>query len=171
MVKSCTNLDLQSFDTTRQAVAEDPDVGRGTFATVTRWEDGARARTQARSFSIETDEPAPLGGTDEAVDPMELLLASLGTCLTIGWVTHAAQRDVDYRDLSIEVEGDYDLRGYLAVDGEVRPGFSEVRYTVHVDSDADRATLDEIRHAAERTSPMFDNVLNGVAVHAHIEAD
>jgi hypothetical protein len=51
---------------------------------------GRGARTTARSFSIETDEPAPLGGTDVAIDPMELVLAAIGTCLTIGWVTHAA---------------------------------------------------------------------------------
>lgn len=168
-MKSCTNLDLEAFEQTRAAVEKDASAGTGSFGTVTRWEDGARARTTARSFSIETDEPAPLGGTDAAVDPMELLLASLGTCLTIGWVTHAAKRGVDFRDLSIEVEGDYDLRGYLAIDERVRPGFGAVRYTVHVDSDADDATLDEIRHAAERTSPMFDNVLNGTRVQAHVQ--
>ena len=167
MVKSCTNLDLDAFEQTRDAIAEDPNAGRGSFTTVTRWEDGARARTTARSFSIETDEPAPLGGTDAAVDPMELLLASLGTCLTIGWVTQAARRGIELRDLVIEVGGDYDLRGYLAIDDQVRPGFDTIRYTVHVDSDASPDVLDEIRHAAERTSPMFDNVLNG----AHVEAD
>jgi len=47
---------------------------------------------------------------------MELILASLGTCLTIGWVTQAAKRGVDFRRLEIKVEGDYDLRGYLAID-------------------------------------------------------
>lgn len=170
MAKSCTTLDLDAFEQTKAAVTQDPSAGQGAFTTVTRWEDGARARTTARSFSIETDEPAPLGGTDAAVDPMELLLASLGTCLTIGWVTQAARRGVDFRDLSIEVEGDYDLRGYLSIDDEVRPGFGAIRYTVHVDSDADRETLEEIRHAAERTSPMFDNVLNGTRVDARIQA-
>ena len=90
---------------------------------MTAWEDGTRARTTARSFSIETDEPKPLGGTDRAVDPMELLLASLGTCLTIGWTTQAAKRGVDFRALRIEVNGDYDLRGYLDLDDAIRPGF------------------------------------------------
>lgn len=169
MVKSCTNLDLDAFDQTKEAVTNDPAAGVGSFRTVTDWQDGARARTTARSFSIETDEPAPLGGTDVAVDPMELLLASLGTCLTIGWVTHAARRGVDFRELSIEVEGDYDLRGYLAIDEAVRPGFGAIRYTVRADTDADEHTLDEIRHAAERSSPMFDNILNGARVEASVE--
>lgn len=159
MTKSCTTLDLDAFDATRTAVEADPDAGRGAFQSSTTWEDGARARTVARSFTIETDEPAPLGGTDKAVDPMELLLASVGTCLTIGWVTHAARRGVDFRDLRIDVNGGYDLRGYLGID-ETRPGFGSISYTVHVDTDADDATLDEIRRAAEAGSPMVDNAAN-----------
>jgi putative redox protein len=165
---SCTNLDLSAFDATREAVAASPEVGFGSFTTVTRWEDGARARTTARSFSIETDEPAPLGGTDAAVDPMELLLAALGTCLTIGWVTQAAKRGIDYRDLTIEVDAGFDLRGYLALDDSVRPGFGAVTYRVTVDADATPEELEEIRVAAEATSPMFDNILNATPVTAEV---
>jgi hypothetical protein len=91
---------------------------------------------------------------------VELLLASLGTCLTIGWVTQAAKRGVDFRDLTIEVRGEYDLRGYPALD-DVRSGFSEIGYSVKVESDASADVLDEIRVAAERTSPIFHNVING----------
>jgi putative redox protein len=125
MTKSCTILDLDAFEATKSGVEADPTAGQGAFQTTTTWEDGARARTVARSFTIETDEPAPLGGTDQAVDPMELLLASVGTCLTIGWVTNAVRRGVDFRDLRIDVSGDYDLRGYLGID-ETRPGFGSI---------------------------------------------
>jgi putative redox protein len=158
-MKSCTSLDLQAFESTRSAVEADPSAGRGSFQSTTTWVDGARARTRARSFTIETDEPSPLGGTDQAVDPMELLLASVGTCLTIGWVTHAARRGIDFRDLRIDVNGDYDLRGYLGID-QTRPGFGAISYTVHVDTDADDAALEEIRMAAEAGSPMVDNTAN-----------
>jgi organic hydroperoxide reductase OsmC/OhrA len=89
MPKSCTTIDLEAFDQTKAAVAADPSAGQGSFKSTTVWEDGARARTTARTFSLETDEPAPLGGTDQNIDPMELLLAAVGTCLTIGWVTNA----------------------------------------------------------------------------------
>lgn len=170
LTPSCTNLDLSAFSATRDAVAQDPSAGRGSFTTVTDWQDGARARTTARSFSIETDEPAPLGGTDQAVDPMELILASLGTCLTIGWVTQAAKRNVDFRSLRIHVEGDYDLRGYLDLDHAVRPGFDGLRYTVEVDTDADPDVLEEIRVAAERSSPMFDNVANPTPIAVSVRA-
>lgn len=159
MTKSCTTLDFDGFESTRSAVEADPSAGQGSFRTTTTWEDGARARTVARSFAIETDEPAPLGGTDQAVDPMELLLASVGTCLTIGWVTNAVRRDVEFRDLRIDVAGDYDLRGYLGID-ETRPGFGSISYSVHVDTDADDTTLEDIPKAAEAGSPMVDNTAN-----------
>lgn len=160
MTKSCATLNLDTLEETKAAVAGDPATGQGSFTTTTRWEDGARARTTARSFTLETDEPAPLGGTDGAIDPMELILAAVGTCLTIGWVTQAGKRGIDYRDLRIDVSGDFDLRGFLGVDEQVRPGFSTINYSVHVDTDADDAVLEEIRIATEATSPMFDNVLN-----------
>jgi uncharacterized OsmC-like protein len=167
---TCTTLDLDAFDATRDAVSNDPSAGKGTFSTITTWQGGARAHTTARSFSIETDEPAPLGGTDVAVDPMELVLAAIGTCLTIGWVTQARRRGIDYRDLRIEVEGNFDLRGYLDLDEQVRPGFSEINYTIHVDTDAEPEVLAEIQEITERTSPMFDNVLNATPVRGRIES-
>ena len=169
MAGTCQTVDLDAFGATRDAVREDPGAGRGTFATITQWEDGTRARTTARSFVIETDEPAPLGGTDQAVDPMELLLASLGTCLTIGWTTQAAKRGIDFRDLRIEVTGDYDLRGYLDLADDVRPGFARIDYSVHVDADASPEVLQEIRRAAERTSPMFDNIAHGAPIAATVK--
>ncbi len=170
MTRSCTTLDMDAFEATKAAVAADPSTGAGAFTTVTTWEDGARARTTARSFVLQTDEPAPLGGTDAAIDPMELVLAAVGTCLTIGWVTQAVQRGVDFHDLRIEVSGNFDLQGYLALDRSVRPGFQELSYVVHVQSDAAPEVLEEIRQAAESTSPMFDNVKNATPLTGSIVA-
>ena len=55
-------------------------------------------------------------------------------------------------------------------DEGVRPGFSDITYTVHVDSDADPEVLEEIKAAAERSSPMFDNVLNATPVAGRVVA-
>lgn len=166
----CASLNIEAYDATKKAVAADPEVGKGNFETVTEWQDGAQAVTRARSFTLQTDEPAPLGGKDEHIDPMELLLASLGTCLSIGWVTQARKRGIEYRDLKIRVKAPFDLRGYLDLDDKVRPGFGEIEYTVEVDSDEDPSVLEEIRIQAEHTSPMFDNILNATAIKGSVEA-
>jgi len=169
MTRSCFSLDMGTFDQTKEAIRNDPKLGQGTFSAVTEWVDGAMARTTARSFTIETDEPAPLGGTDKAIDPMELLLAAVGTCLQIGWVTHANRRGVDFRSLRIETTGDYDLSGYMALDPKVPPGFLNISYTVEVDTDADPAVLEEIRNAAQNGSPVTQNVLQGTPIQSEIK--
>ena len=169
MTRSCFSLDMDTFEQTKAAIRNDPNLGKGTFTTVTEWVDGSLARTTARSFTIETDEPTPLGGTDKAIDPMELLLAAVGTCLQIGWVTHANRRGVDFRSLRIETRGDYDLQGYLALDRSLPPGFLTIAYTVEVDTDADPAVLEEIRAAAENGSPVTQNVLNGTPIQSDIK--
>lgn len=169
MTRSCFSLDMDTFDQTKEAIRNDPALGQGTFTTVTEWVDGAVARTTARSFTIETDEPAPLGGTDQAIDPMELLLAAVGTCLQIGWVTHANRRGIDFRSLRIETKGDYNLSGYMALDPSVPPGYLDISYSVEVDTDADPAVLEEIRLAAENGSPVTQNVLQGTPIHSEVK--
>ena len=77
---------------------------------------------------------------------------------------------IDYRDLRIEVSGNDDLRGYLDLDGATRPGFSDSSYTVTVDSGATPEQLAEIKNAAERTSPRFDNVLNATPLNGRAAA-
>jgi uncharacterized OsmC-like protein len=170
MQRSCSNLDLATMLKTKEHVAANPEDGKGSFETVTEWPNGAVAVIRARSFTVETDEPTPLGGTDSAIDPMELLLASLGTCLTIGWVTHANHRGVDFRDLKITVRAPYDRRGYLGLDSSVRPGFTSLEYDVAVDSDADPAMLQEIKAAAEKGSPMLDNIRNATPISGSVSA-
>ncbi|HYO59843.1 OsmC family protein [Archangium sp.] len=165
---SCCTIDLATLQKTKAHVSTHPEAGKGHFETVTEWRDGAQAVTRARSFTLETDEPTALGGKDQHIDPMELLLAALGTCLTIGWATQARLRGLDYRHLRITVSASFDLRGYLDLDPKVRPGFSEFQYTVEVDTDADSATLEEIRGAAEKSSPMFDNILNPTTISGHV---
>lgn len=55
------------------------------------------------------------------------------------------------------------MRGYFGLD-EARPSFKDIRYTVKVNSDAPEEELKKILEIAESTSPMFDNVSNGVLI-------
>ena len=165
---SCTTLDIDTMRATKAHLEQNPAEAKGAFATTTKWLGGAQAKTTARSFTIKTDEPAPLGGKDENIDPMELLLAALGSCLTIGWVTHANLRGIDFSDLEVTVHAPFDLRGYLAIDKEVRPGFGALTYDIKVKTDASDEMLAEIKEAAELGSPMFDNIKNMTPVSGEV---
>lgn len=70
-----------------------------------RREDGFRHRVTTRGHTFAVDEPVPLGGTDSAASPLELLAAAVGSCTasTIemyakrkGWDLGAVEIDVDF---------------------------------------------------------------------------
>ncbi len=168
MAKSCFSIDLGRLNEFAEAVKSDPEKAKFTFKTETVWEDGSVSKTRARSFEIKTDEPEPLGGKDSGIDPIELLLGSVASCVSIGFATQAAKRGIDLKDFKIETEGDIDVRGYLGIEG-ARPGFSNIRYTIKVDSSASEEELKDILRTVEKTSPMFDNVSNGVSISSHLE--
>jgi uncharacterized OsmC-like protein len=158
----------EAFDRLKSSVARAPSEGAGRFSTIMEWRSGTRSVTRARGFVIDTDEPEILGGGDAAADPMELLLAAMGSCIAVGWAKQARLRGVELRSVRVSVEATYDLRGHLDLATDVRAGFSALRYTVDVDCDADDAVLAEIKQAAERTSPLFDNLLNATPVRGSV---
>jgi putative redox protein len=166
---ACTLVNLENYDGFVQQVQADPSQGFFRFTAKTSWKGGAVTETTARGRSITADEPEGLGGTDSAADPVELLLAALTSCVSIGIATQAAKRGIHLEDFEIEVGGDLDLRGYFGLDSDIRPGYTGIQYTVKVKSDADRAVIEDILRTAERTSPMLDNIRNGVPVTTRLE--
>lgn len=169
MAKSCFQVNIGAFDQFIKDVNNDPEKGKVTFKTTTEWQGGAVSKTTARDFVLHTDEPASLGGTDSAADPVELLLALIATCFSIGFVTQAAKRGIDFSDVIIETEGDLDLRGYFGLDKSIRPGYTNIRYKVKVKSDASIEQLEELRQLAHELSPMIETVVNGVDITGSVE--
>lgn len=167
--KSCLTVNLGNYRNFIQQVREDPEKARFSFSAKTLWKGGTITETIARGRAITADEPEALGGQDSAVDPVELLLAALTSCVSIGLATQAAKRGVDFEDFELEVKGDLDLRGYLGLDESIRPGYTNLEYVVRVKSDAPREVIEEIVRAAEKTSPMFDNIRNGVPITSRAE--
>lgn len=167
--KSCMTLNLGNYMNFLRMVQEDPSKARFSFSTRTHWKGGAQTETTARGRTIAADEPEAFGGQDSAADPVELLLAALASCVSIGLVTQAAKRGIDFEDFEIDVRGDMDLRGYLGLDEEVRPGYDNITYTVRVKTDAPAEVIEEMMRISERTSPMFDNIRNGVGITSVVE--
>jgi uncharacterized OsmC-like protein len=62
---------------------------------------------------------------------------------------------IPIEELRIEVEGDIDLQGMLALPepGAVPPGFQKIHATYHVKSSATKEQLEELAKMAEDLSP------------------
>jgi hypothetical protein len=76
-------------------------------------------------------------------------------------VYHAAVRGIRLEKVESELVGDLDLRGFLAISDEVRPGYQEIRVNFKVETNPENVeTLKELI----RLSPVYDVVSNGTRV-------
>ncbi|WP_042349337.1 OsmC family protein [Bacillus massiliigorillae] len=132
-----------------------------TFKVKTTLKEGVLVETEARGHKVIVDEPKSLGGTDKGMNPVELILAGLGACQSIVARTYAKKFDIEFEDFWIELEGDLDTDGFLNK-SDVRPGYSTVRYTIHIQSDAPEEKIEEFIKFVEAHCPVGDTFANVV---------
>lgn len=126
-------------------------------------------RQMERDFQIVSDEPVELLGENTAPGPMELLLAALNACMSVGYVTGAAARGIKIKSLEIETDTDLDLGGFLGLDENLNPGVNEVRYNVKICADASQDQIEELHAHVMKTSPNFHNMARGIKVSPKLE--
>ena len=69
---------------------------------------GVKMEIEARSHKIIVDEPLTAGGTDEGMNPVEIMLGSLGACQAITTAIFAKMYGIKIDGIRVEVEGDKD---------------------------------------------------------------
>jgi uncharacterized OsmC-like protein len=69
---------------------------------------------------------------------VEAVLHALASCLAVGFIYNAAAQGINVESLSFDLEGDLDLRAFLGLSDQVRPGYENIRLTYRVKSDAPR---------------------------------
>ena len=161
--------DLQALIVeTQSAFRADPEKARATFASRSQLREGFHSEALLREHRVTVDEPPSLGGTDKGPNPVELVLAALGTCQEITYRAYAAALGIPLEGVRVELEGDLDLRGFFAVDESVRPGYQGVRGTVHLTSSAKPEVLEQLRQAVNAHCPVLDIIANPVPVNLDI---
>ena len=86
--------------------------------------------------------------------------------MTITMVYHAAVRGIKLKEVESELEGDIDLKGFLAISDKVRPGYQEIRVNFKVKTDIEN--VDRLK-ALTKLSPVYDVVSKGTSVKVQIE--
>lgn len=173
-------VDVSALEGAVEAISDDTDVGRFQFRAETEWEDALKATTtidafeqagetiHTREFTLQGDEPEQILGERTAPNAVELLLGALGSCLSVGYAANAAAMDIELDDLRFEMEGDVDLRGFLGISEDVRPGYETIRCTTYVSTDAPEEQLEELRERVEATSPLMDVITTDVPLETQL---
>ncbi len=176
-------IDTDQLVATVNAIKENPDIARFQFRTDTEWVSGGHSRSSAQGFFgagtedgsrkkpfiIEGDEPPVLLGSNTGPNAVEAILASIGSCLAVGFVYNAAAQGIKVKSLKFTIKGDIDLHGFLGLSEEIRPGYQNISVSYKINSDAPREKIEELCEYVQRTSPVLDMIRNGLPVSVTLE--
>jgi len=170
---------------TMELLKAQPELGEFKFRTRNKWVDGTLNRAENPPFygvgaedtartmphTHDIDEPACLLGKDRGANPVEYLLTGLSGCVTTTFIAYAAAQGIKIDELRTELEGDIDVRAFLGLTKEVRPGYKQIRIKFHVKSDAPRQKILDLIKLAKKRSPVSDSVQHGVPVECMLADD
>jgi uncharacterized OsmC-like protein len=165
-INKISGVNVEALKDTIGAIANDPELGKSRFHIYNKQLYGTHNRGTAMDFyaakqtfahkqmyTLEADEPAAIGGRDEAPNPVEHLLNALAACLGNSLISHAAARGIQ-------------LNGFLGLSDDVRKGYQNISVNFKVKT-AESGTEKLLELA--KFSPVFDTVTNGTSVDVKIE--
>ena len=155
------------FETQAKFTAS-PETAKATFESRSSLQEGLRSEANIRQHRVAIDEPESLGGTDTAPNPVELILAALGSCQEITYRAYATALGIPLDNVSVTVEGDIDLRGFFGVDNTVRAGYEGIRATVNLESSATEGQLQLLQNAVNAHCPVLDILTKPVPVELNL---
>lgn len=138
-------------------VSSNPSAAKVVFRATTSLEDDVRCSAKVRDFPVMTiDEPPELGGGDEGMNPVELVLVALGTCQEIMFAAYASFMGIKLDECKVDVKGYLDLRGLLSVDPSVPPGYQKIVYETKITSSSSDSALLQLIEVVESHCPVMD---------------
>lgn len=176
-------IDLDQLTETVEAIKQDPNLAAFRFRATSSWEKGTRNRGEIGSFvhagredasrrepfELEGDEPPVLLGQNAGPNAVELVLQALAFCYAVGYAANAAARGIELTSMEYEMEGDFDVRSFLGMEGP-RPGFTRIRATGRVSSpNATREQLEDLCQYVQDTSPVRDILANPTPIETTLE--
>jgi putative redox protein len=144
------------IDGTATAVGADPTLAAARFQASAAWSGGVASTITTRQHVFTVDEPPTLGGTDTAANPVEYALAALISCQVVTYRFWAARLGIAVDEITIEAEGDLDVRGFFGLDSGVRPGFTAVRLEAVVVGPESPERYQELQEAVDGHCPVLD---------------
>lgn len=152
-----------------RALTENPAAAKAVFrATTVSAEDSLSTDSSVRTFSVRLDEPRELGGTDTGPNPVEAVLAALGSCQAIVYRAYANALGLRIDRVEVAALGHLDVRGFLNL-APVPPGFERVTFTTRVVSPEPGEKIAELARLVEEHCPVLDILRTPVPVSGKLE--
>jgi putative redox protein len=147
----------QALLATIEGLKENPSASNVVFRAETKWVEDVLCSASIRDFpAFSVDEPPELGGKDSAANPVELVLAALGTCQEIMYAAYASVMDIKLESVDVDVRGYLDLKGLFGMEEGVPAGFKRIAFDTRISSDAPEEALKQLIDTVENHCPVLD---------------
>lgn len=111
------------------------------------------------------------GGDGSLLCSGDMLLEALVACAGVTLRAVSTSLDIPVHGGRVRAEGDLDFRGTLGVDREAPVGFSAVRLSFELDTDADEAQLETLKRLTERYCVVYQTLAGGPALSTSLTAE
>lgn len=117
------------------------DLATARIASAILPDSPGRSLISARSHHLVVDSPPPLGGPNEELNPLDLMLGALATCGAFVAETAAREGDVPLRAAEAGVEADFDPAAVRGSGDDARLRAIRLHLTLEGPSDAQAEAL------------------------------
>ncbi len=155
-------------DRRSRAMLRRPSFAAGSGHAQVRHLDGLRYEVVHDGRSLVVDLPPEDGGSGSAAYPGQLLRASVGACLAMGYQLWSARLDIPIDRVDVELYCEYDARGQLGLSEEVPVGWRRIDVSVTVYSAAPASEIQRLIAHANRLSPMLANLSRDIQQVHHL---
>ena len=122
-----------------------------------------------RNHEILSDQPQGFSGENKGPKPSELVLAALAACQETTYRIYAEDMGINIKEISVELAGTQDLRGFMSLNEEVPAGFTSIKGTVFIQSEASKSDLELVQKRVDKYCPVLDDLRRPVDVSLNVE--
>lgn len=128
---------------------------------------GLQLKCSARGFEFMIDEPKNVGGSNEAMNPLEALLCSLGACKMMVVRFFYQAKQIKLKSMRVEILGEIDS-DRLKGKPDVKIGFSKIITNYYIEADNTDEEIQDLVAFIEKNCPVKDTIVNAPEMELHI---
>ncbi len=137
---------------------DEPSAAQITLSATGELGEGVSCSVQTGRAIAEAGLHPATGGDGTLLCSGDMLLEALVACAGVTLRAVAGSLRISLPSGRVRAEGDLDFRGTLAVDREAPVGFSAIRLSFELDTDADESELVTLRKLTERYCVVYQTL-------------
>lgn len=134
------------------------------FSIQSKSETPARTEIETRGFKLIVDEPTELGGTNQAPNPVEYILAGYAGCINVVAHITAKELNIDLKDLQISIEGDLNPARLFGTSYSERAGYQSLEVKLKTKNVIAESLRNKWLQQIENRCPVNDNLRNSTPI-------